>query len=518
MSSGPGDTHSDSQKRQLEGNSTDEFPNKRTQKDSTGNVGDGQYEGLFDPLPFDMGDINETPQGGDQNHGDLMVDNIDGFNFDLPDFLDESNADTDPGNSHQQSSLNSPGNSSQVPQVTVKKESVSEFPSNTEGNDSKAQSKSTSPKVQKIKPPAMGSASPAASKSKSPVKAPKNKPEVKRATTVPSRFDEQNNDAQSRSSTPVAQQEPQQAVLLARSKTKDDKQKTNREDGGKSKVSADDASKLNDAIAAAGVDIQKEEELLAQQHAHRASNITAANQFSQRQRQYNPHLNAFLHPYHLAVFMNRVANQNGILQNFVQDGELLELMSVACQQWLSKIVSKTVILSRHRRRGIPSFNSKNKKLSLSLLTAIQRSDLSKELRNLAAKQKEMEEKRVSKRIILGLEKSADANGDASAKAGAEETLHRAANATAAMMAMNPGRKKYSWMTSSTGGGDDAAGGDKDGKNKQSSIISVRGDNGLRYREIRSGNSVTMKDLLGVIEEERMGTEKAVIKGYAKLKD
>lgn len=127
-------------------------------------------------------------------------------------------------------------------------------------------------------------------------------------------------------------------------------------------------------------------------------------------------------------------------------------------------------------------------------------------------------------MALGLEKDGTdpGNGDpANGKAGAEETLHRAANATAAMMTMNPGRKKYSWMTANagSGGGDDSkVASEKDGKSKQSSIIAARGDNGLRFREIRSGNSVTMKDLLGALEDERMGTEKAVLKGYAKLKD
>lgn len=132
--------------------------------------------------------------------------------------------------------------------------------------------------------------------------------------------------------------------------------------------------------------------------------------------------------------------------------------------------------------------------------------------------------------MLGLEKSPNdpsntgENGDS--KAGAEETLHRAANATAAMMTMNLGKKKYSWMTSSNGSGGGGGGADlgksgngasKDGR-KESPIISIRGDNGLRFREIRSGNSVVMKDLLEAIEDEKRGTRNAIVKGYAKLKD
>ena len=62
---------------------------------------------------------------------------------------------------------------------------------------------------------------------------------------------------------------------------------------------------------------------------------------------------------------------------------------------------------------------------------------------MALKQKEMEEKRVNKSDV-GVGKSTkdasknDENGES--KAGAEETLHRAANATAAMMTMNPGER------------------------------------------------------------------------------
>ena len=287
-----------------------------------------------------------------------------------------------------------------------------------------------------------------------------------------------------------------------------------------SKERDQDTSKLNDAIAAAGVDIQQEEEILLQQQLNRKSAEGMASNLKSVIR--SSKLPPFLHNYHLAAFIDKVAKQNGIQQNFLMDGEMLELISAACETWLSNLATKTIILSRHRRRGIPVINKKSGSSS------VPRSEISKELRSLALKQKEMEEKRVNKRVMLGLEKSTkdasknDENGES--KAGAEETLHRAANATAAMMTMNPGRKKYSWMTSSAtaGGGSDfgksSGGSSKDSGKHQSPIISVRGDNGLRFREIRSGNSIIMKDLLGAIEDEKMGTRNAVIKGYAKLKD
>lgn len=279
----------------------------------------------------------------------------------------------------------------------------------------------------------------------------------------------------------------------------------------------DDPSKLNDALAAAGVDIQREEELLSSNYNRSALSLHQ-QQLANRQRQTYGPLNAFLHPYHVALFMNKVARENGVVQNFMVDPEMLEFMSAACKEWLSNIITKTVALSRHRRRGIPALN-RNGAGKPKTIHPSQRSELSKELRNLALRQKELEERRVAKRLALGLEKSDEVAPETGNKAGAEETLHRAANATAAMMTMNP-RKKYSWMTSggSSGGDEAKLTVSKDGGPKQSTLISSRGDNGLRFREIRTGNMITTKDLLGVLEEERMGTSKAVVKGYAKLKD
>lgn len=289
---------------------------------------------------------------------------------------------------------------------------------------------------------------------------------------------------------------------------------------GQDKDKPADPSKLNDALAAAGVDIQREEELLSTQNNRAALNLHQ-QQLANRQRQNFGPLSSFLHPYHVALFMNRTARENGVAQNFMIDPEMLDFMSAACKEWISNIVMKTIALARHRRRGIPAFNNKNGPAGKQkTIPPLQRSEISKELRNLALKQKEQEERRVAKRLALGLEKSDEVAPETGNKAGAEETLHRAANATAAMMTMNPSRKKYSWMTSGASDSSDVgkASPAKDNTSKQSTLISTRGDNGLRYREIRTGNMVTTKDLLGVLEEERMATSKALIKGYAKLKD
>lgn len=267
---------------------------------------------------------------------------------------------------------------------------------------------------------------------------------------------------------------------------------------------SNDPSKLNDALAAAGVDIQHEEELLMQQR-NRITNIAAAPSTHITQR--NP-FNNFLHPYHVSASMLKSARENGVVQNFLQDAEVLELMSTSCEKWISDIVTKTLLMARHRQRSTPIGKSKSTN---------GKSDLYQELRNLAKKHREMEEKRVDKRIILGLEKG-DENGKDDKLGGSEETLHRAANATAAMMTMNPGRKKYSWMTSSGNNGNGGAAVEKETTTKRSHLLTLRGENGIRLNNTRITQAITMKDLLSAIEDERMGVLNAIIKGYSKLRD
>lgn len=286
-----------------------------------------------------------------------------------------------------------------------------------------------------------------------------------------------------------------------------------------SQQSKEDPDQYKDAIHAAGVDILREEELLSANY-NRGPLSIQQQQLANRQRQLYGLVNAFLQPYHVGLYMNRAARENGVYQNFMADPEMLEFVSASCKEWLSNIVTKTILLARHRRRGIPALTQARGSQKLKI-SPNQRSDVSKELRNIALRHKEQEEARVQKRLVLGIENKDEVAPETSNKAGAEETLHRAANATAAMMTGSSSRKKYSWMKAGAGAGagdDSKQGAAKDGGAKQSSILSSRGDNGLRYREIRTGNMVTTKDLLGVLEDERVGTSKAVIKGYARLKD
>ncbi|CDK26573.1 unnamed protein product [Kuraishia capsulata CBS 1993] len=238
-----------------------------------------------------------------------------------------------------------------------------------------------------------------------------------------------------------------------------------------------DPDKLSDAIAAAGVDLKDEENRLS----------------STLQHQRRTNVSSLLHPTHLTIFMNKVLAQHGVRQQGLEyDTELLQLMSAACENFVSSIVTDSIILSRHRRRPI-----KSKKVQ----GTAPRSDVSKALRDMATRQKDSEEKRAQRRIALGV----DASGEDVKKVGAEETLHRAANATAAMMTAGKKKKKYSWMSAEA----DAP--------KSNSVL-ARGDNGIRYREAREEKEVVLRDLLAAMESRRVGVDKALVKGYAKLKD
>ncbi|ANZ73469.1 BA75_00280T0 [Komagataella pastoris] len=244
-----------------------------------------------------------------------------------------------------------------------------------------------------------------------------------------------------------------------------------------------DPEKLSDALTAAGVDLKEEESLLSQ-----------STVIQQSRRQLST-LSSFLHPVHLATFMRRVMENNG-LRNYVDhDTELLSYMSSACEGFMAGILTDSVLLANHRKRPIKS------KLKHSTTP---RSDVSKVLRDIATKQKEREEQRVQKRVTLDIEGQED---DGKSKQDNEEVLHRAANATAMMMTSKSKKKKYSWMNADSG----AQGG------KTNSVL-ARGDSGIRYRDAREEPGLVLRDLLGALEGRRMCVANTVVKGYARMND
>lgn len=248
---------------------------------------------------------------------------------------------------------------------------------------------------------------------------------------------------------------------------------------------------LSDAVAASGVNIRAEEEAM----------ITGLS-ISKRQIEQN----SFLKPNQLNWFMHKTLEEQGI-KSVELDSEVGNLISASCEHYMAQILADTIIMMRHRKHssdvvknGSTSSGkhktSKSSKSALSSHSGINsKSEISKALRELASKHKEREEKRIRRRVFLGLEEEKP-----------EENLvqdHKQTNLTASMMMSGSKKKKYSWMQSSP---------------NASSSINSRGDNGIRYREAREEQAVVLRDLIAALENRRIGVSNALLKAYARLRD
>jgi hypothetical protein len=243
---------------------------------------------------------------------------------------------------------------------------------------------------------------------------------------------------------------------------------------------------LSDAVAASGVNIRAEEEAM----------VTGLS-ISKRQIEQN----TFLKPHQLNWFMQKTLEEQGIKSTQL-DNEVSNTISAACEHYMTQILTDTIIMMRHRRHAsdIPKskgINGKSsKKSTLSSHSGINsKSEISKALRDLASKHKEREEKRIRRRIFLGLEEEKP-----------EEDLgqdHKQTNLTASLMMSGSKKKKYSWMQSTS---------------SSTSSINSLGDNGIRYREAREEQAVVLRDLIAALENRRIGVANTLLKAYARLRD
>ncbi|ODQ68012.1 TAF4-domain-containing protein [Nadsonia fulvescens var. elongata DSM 6958] len=267
--------------------------------------------------------------------------------------------------------------------------------------------------------------------------------------------------------------------------------------------SALDPDQLSDALLSAGVDLKEEENLLYSSTI--AENNDMKNSGTQGVAGTNTRQNItavtaipttipFLDSRRLKLDLRKSFAECGLKNMPEKEGnEVTALISLACEEWISGLLTGAIMNARHRRKSRNDIQS----------------DISKALRIMAIKDKESEEKRLARKSALGLDVASSLD-DSKKGADNEETQHRAANATAAMMTM--GKKKYSWMSS---GGNSPAG----GMRTPSGMGSTRGSNdGIRHREAREEQGLVLRDLLGVLENERIGVERAIVKGYAKLRN
>ncbi|EDO17417.1 hypothetical protein Kpol_1037p13 [Vanderwaltozyma polyspora DSM 70294] len=258
--------------------------------------------------------------------------------------------------------------------------------------------------------------------------------------------------------------------------------------GAKGSQSQTDASKMSDVLFSAGVDIREEEALLT-------SSVAASKTQSQPAAVNIPEHPPFLHPDQVAAFMKKASKEQNFNQNFAKQGEILQMISSSCENYMRDIITNTIVISRHRRKAVK-------------VNSGRRSEVAIALKSIAIQQKKDEERRVKKRIALGLEKE-----DTENKIDSEETLHRASNATAGLRAGS--KKQYGWLTSSTNKPLAATG---KGAGNIAAAIAARGDTGLRFREAREEPGIVMRDLLNALENRRIGSHNIITKGYARIRD
>ncbi|CAL9727713.1 transcription initiation factor TFIID subunit 4 [Monosporozyma unispora] len=271
---------------------------------------------------------------------------------------------------------------------------------------------------------------------------------------------------------------------------------------GNSNKNQTDPNKMQDVLISAGVDIREEEALLtgsitASRSQAKANNNSVNN--ANNNTVIPPHL-PFLHPDQVTKFMKHVSKEHHFNQNYLKNlgknnGEVLDMISTSCETYMKDILTNALIISRHRRRGVQ-------------LNTGRRSEVSMALKSMAQLQKKEEERRLKKRIALGLEKE-----DLENKIDSEETLHRASNVTAGLRAGS--KKQYGWLTASvakpTTSTIKSAG-------KIANEIAARGESGLRFREAREEPGIVMRDLLFALENRRNGVQNIITKGYSRIRD
>ncbi|KAK9236916.1 transcription initiation factor TFIID component TAF4 family-domain-containing protein [Lipomyces kononenkoae] len=297
----------------------------------------------------------------------------------------------------------------------------------------------------------------------------------------------------------------------------------------------EDPNDFSDALLSAGVDLREEEQILSSSIPIRTQSFKAGG-IGMTGGLLGPvpdisafdiHAGDILHAHRRTPFLDlhvvRQVVATLAMENDIQpppltvpssvaetkDNDVLVLISLACREWLSNILTSAIITSRYRRESGNSMTNA--------------SDVAKSLRQIAIQDKEREDKYKSSKAALEARSGISGTGDGSGKPhdgekglhATEEVMHRAANATAALM-VSGGRKKYSWMTS--GGSDSSSSGIGGSMGASPKKDSSSGSHGIRIREAKEEQGVVMRDLLTVLENERVGVQKALAKGWTRLKD
>lgn len=254
-----------------------------------------------------------------------------------------------------------------------------------------------------------------------------------------------------------------------------------------------DPEQMGDVLNAAGVDLREEENLLSKGLVNEPGGLAGARLLHAPKD--NDFRGMLLDPEYLRTRMSQIAGDHGLkvaLDPGPSGGGLsqdpLGLISTSCEEWLSTLVEEAAAYSRHRR------------LALNPTTSAEQSEVSVALRALVKRDKDAEAKHEALKSQLGL--TPQGNDDDKGDDNAQKT----ANDTARLLTGIGRKKKFTWMADSAGGS--AARGASRRTNADPA----------KFREIREENGIVMRDLIPALERKHIGVKRALIRGYAKLRN
>ena len=258
-----------------------------------------------------------------------------------------------------------------------------------------------------------------------------------------------------------------------------------------------DPEQMGDVLNAAGVDLREEESLLSKGLVNEPGGLAGARLLHAPKD--NDFRSMLLSADYLRDKMSSIASEQG-LKLGIDPGpsagglsnDPLGLISTSCEEWLSTLLEEAAAYSRHRR------------LALNPTSNQEQSEVSVALKALVRKDKEAEAKHDALKAKLGLTGQPDEGKDK------DENAQKTVNDTARLLTGTIGRKKkFSWMADgASNAGSSAARGSTRRQNADPT----------RFREIKEENGIVMRDLIPALERKHDGVKKALIRGYAKLRN
>lgn len=264
----------------------------------------------------------------------------------------------------------------------------------------------------------------------------------------------------------------------------------------------------NDVFGGAGINLQDEERNMTAFEVPRRVGSLAQQQIQYAGEQARK--SDFLDFPALQYLINRKLSESG-LNKF--DNEIHGLMGMALKERLTGLMTRMVVLSKHRCAPPPA---NGKPID----------DVGRILRNISLKEAEDEERRrtiasarraeeEAKRRAEEEASSASKRKPGSARTLTEQAIARNANATAQMMLNQSGGKKYSWMT----GAPNTSQLPRRGTAVAGASISA---NVFKTATEEHGGQITLKDFINALElegEDIIGRGgKALLRAYTQLKD